>query len=150
MLEKILFAVPAFAVGAGVALQGIVNAGLARGLGSYIVAAAISFWVGTLTLTALSFATGNVGQALSVGRSLGLGWWIAGGLLGAAYVTTMTFSVPRLGIGAATAFVVAGQLIAAALFDHYGLLGVPEHPLTLLRMLGVAMLIGGALLVRFF
>lgn len=150
MLGKLLFAVPAFAVGAGVALQGIVNAGLARGLGSYIVAAAISFWVGTLTLTALSFATGGVGQALASAKGLGLGWWLAGGLLGAAYVTTMTFSVPRLGIGAATAFVVAGQLIAAALFDHYGLLGIPEHPLTALRVLGVGLLIAGALLVRFF
>jgi len=150
LLEKLIFAVPALAVGAGVALQGIVNAGLARGVGSYIVAAAISFWVGTLTLTALSLASGGVGQALSQGRSLGLGWWLAGGLLGAAYVTTMTFSVPKLGIGAATAFVVAGQLIAAALFDHYALLGVPEHPLSALRILGIFLLIGGALLVRFF
>ena len=150
MLEKLLFAVPAFAVGAGVALQGIVNAGLAKGVGSYIVAAAISFWVGTLTLTAVSFATGGVGQALAQGRSLGLGWWLAGGLLGAAYVSTMTFTVPKLGIGAATAFVVAGQLIAAALFDHFAILGLAEHPLSALRILGIFLLIGGALLVRFY
>lgn len=150
MLAKLLFAVPAMAVGAGIALQGIVNAGLARGLGSYVIAAAISFWVGTLALTALSFATGGVGQAFAQGRGLGLGWWLAGGVLGAAFVTTMTFAVPRLGIGAATAFVVAGQLIAAALFDHFGLLGIAEHPLSALRILGIFLLISGALLVRFF
>ena len=152
MLEKLLFAVPAFAVGAGVALQGIVNAGLARALGSYVVAAAISFWVGTITLTAISLASGGVGGALAQAKAggLGLGWWIAGGLLGAAYVSTMTFAVPKLGIGAATAFVVAGQLIAAALFDHYGLLGIAEHPINLMRALGICLLIVGALLVRFF
>jgi transporter family-2 protein len=150
MLEKLLFALPALAIGAGVALQGIVNAGLARGIGSYIVAAAISFWVGTLSLTALTIATGGVGGAIASGRGLGLGWWIAGGLLGATYVTMMTIIVPKIGIGAATAFVIAGQLITAALLDHFGVLGVSEHPLTPLRMLGIALLIIGALLVRFF
>lgn len=150
MLEKLIFALPALAVGAGVALQGIVNAGLARGVGSFVVAATISFWVGTIALTSLSFATGAVGPALNSGRGLGLGWWIAGGLLGAAYVTMMAFIVPRIGIGAATAFVIAGQLTAAALFDHFGFLGVHEQPLTLLRMLGVALLFVGAMLVRFF
>jgi transporter family-2 protein len=150
MIEKLLFALPALAVGAGVALQGVVNAGLARGIGSYIVAAAISFWVGTLTLTALSVANGGIGAAIASGRSLGAGWWIAGGLLGAAYVTMMTFIVPRIGIGAATAFVVAGQLITAAMLDHFGALGVMEQPLTTLRLLGIGMLIVGALLVRFY
>ncbi|RXF74963.1 DMT family transporter [Hansschlegelia zhihuaiae] len=150
MLEKLLFAIPALAIGAGVALQGIINAGLARGIGSYVVAAATSFWVGTLTLTALALASGSVGGAVTAGRGVGLGWWIAGGLLGAAYVTMMTVIVPKIGIGAATAFVIAGQLITAALLDHFGVLGVSEHPLTLLRMLGIALLIAGALLVRFF
>lgn len=150
MLEKLIFALPAFAVGVGVALQGIVNAGLAKGLASYIVAAAVSFWVGTLALTALSFASGGVGSAIQSGRTLGLGWWIAGGLLGAAYVTTMTFTVPKIGIGAATAFVIAGQLTAAALFDHFGLLGIHEQPLSMLRMLGIALLLVGAMLVRFY
>jgi bacterial/archaeal transporter family-2 protein len=150
MLAKLLYALPALAVGAGVAVQGIVNAGLARGIGSYVVAAAISFWVGTLSLTALSLATGGVGQALTAGRGLAIGWWIAGGLLGATFVTMMAFIVPRIGIGAATAFVVAGQLIAAALLDHFGALGVYEQPLTALRMLGIGLLIAGALLVRFF
>lgn len=150
MLEKLILAIPAFAVGAGVALQGVVNAGLARGVGSFIVAATISFWVGAVALLGLSLASGAVGPALAAGRSVGFGWWIAGGLLGAAYVTMMAFIVLRLGIGAATAFVIAGQLTAAALFDHFGLLGLHEQPLTALRMLGVAMLFGGAMLVRFY
>lgn len=150
MLEKLLFAIPALAVGAGVALQGIVNAGLAKGLGSYIIAAAISFWVGTTALTVVTVATGGVGTALASAKGLPIGWWLAGGLLGAAYVTTMAFAVPKLGIGAATAFVIAGQLTAAALFDHFGVLGIHEQPLTALRILGIAMLIGGAMLVRFF
>lgn len=150
MLEKLLFAVPALAVGSAVALQGVVNAGLARGLGSYVIAAAVSFWVGTTTLTVLVLAMGGVGPALAQGRTLGLGWWLVGGLLGASFVTTMTFIVPKIGIGAASAFAVTGQLITAALLDHFGLLGLPEHPLSLLRALGIGLLIAGVLLVRFF
>lgn len=150
MLDKLVFALPPLLVGAGIALQGIVNAGLARALGSYVVAAAISFWVGTLLLTVIALASGGVGPALVAARGLPVGWWLAGGLLGAAYVATMAFVVPKLGIGAATAFVIAGQLTAAALLDHFGALGIDVQPLSALRLLGIAMLIGGAMLVRFF
>ena len=150
MLDKLIFAVPALLVGIGVAVQGVVNAGLARGLGSYILAATISFCVGTVALTAISLATGGISAALQSARDLPVGWWVAGGLLGAAYVVTITFIVPKIGIGAAMAFIITGQLFAAALLDHFGALGLPEQPLSLMRVVGVLLLLAGALLVRFF
>lgn len=150
MLGKLIFAGIAFVAGLGLAVQGAVNAGLARGLGSAILAATVSFWVGGLILTALSLASGNVGAAVSQGRSMGIGWWLAGGALGAVFVTTMIAIIPRIGVGAASAAMIAGQLLCAAALDHFGLLGMAVQPVTLLRALGIALLIGGALLVRFF
>lgn len=150
MLQKLLLGLPAFMVGVAAALQGIVNAGLARGLGSSVAAAAVSFWVGALALTGLVVAMGGIGPSLAAARGLAPGWWLAGGLLGAAYVTIITVLVPRIGIGAATAFVIAGQLIAAAVFDHFGLLGIAQQPLTLARTAGIGLLLAGAVLVRFF
>jgi transporter family-2 protein len=41
-----------------------------------------------------------------------------------------------------------GQLLAAATIDHFGLLGVAQHTLTPLRLVGIAMLVGGVALVR--
>ena len=34
-------------------------------------------------------------------------------------------------------------------FDHFGLLGVAEHPVTAVRLLGVLLLLGGVVLIRF-
>lgn len=150
MIDKLIFVIPAFLVGIGVALQGVVNAGLARGLGSSFFAATVSFWVGAIALSAISLAIGGFGAAISAARDLPVGWWIAGGLLGAAYIATITFTVPRIGVGAAMAFVIAGQLLAAAALDHFGLLGLQVQPISAMRALGIAMLLGGALLVRFF
>jgi bacterial/archaeal transporter family-2 protein len=46
------------------------------------------------------------------------------------------------------ALIVLGQMVGAMLFDHFALLGVPENPITPTRMAGVALLIGGVVLIR--
>lgn len=46
-----------------------------------------------------------------------------------------------------SALTVAGGTVAAVLLDHYGLLGFAQRDLTWLRVVGVAMLVGGAVLV---
>ncbi|MGA0530991.1 DMT family transporter [Hansschlegelia sp. KR7-227] len=150
MLAKVVVALLAVAVGCGLAVQSVVNAGLARGMASGVVAATVSFWVGTLALTTISVAGGGLPAALASGRSLGWAWWIVGGLLGACFVTSMTLLVPRLGIASTTAFVIAGQLTAAAVLDHFGLLGLDIQPLTLARLAGIGLLIAGAVLVRLY
>lgn len=150
MFGKLAFAAAAFVVGGGLAVQSIVNAGLARAVGSSALAAAVSFWVGGVVLTVACFSTMNVPAALASARGLGFGWWIGGGLLGMVFVTTLVAAVPRIGVASTMAFVIAGQLLGAALLDHFGVLGIETHPLTAARMAGVALLIGGALLVRFF
>ncbi|MDR4305300.1 DMT family transporter [Chelatococcus sambhunathii] len=150
MPDKLIFVLMAFGAGLGLAIQGAINSGLARGLGSPIFAATVSFWVGGATLTAISLASGGFFAGLAQGRSLGLGWWIAGGLLGALFVSTMTIAIPRIGVAAVTAFMIAGQLLSATILDHFGLFGLPVQPISLLRVVGVMLLISGALLVRFF
>ncbi|WP_020178365.1 DMT family transporter [Methylopila sp. M107] len=150
MPDKMIFVVMAFAAGLGLAVQGAINAGLARGVGSALYAATVSFWVGGTALTMLSLASGGFFAGLAQGRSLGIGWWITGGLLGAVFVSTMTVAIPRIGVAAVTAFMIAGQLLSAAILDHFGLFGLPVQPISLLRVVGVVLLISGALLVRFF
>ena len=55
-------------------------------------------------------------------------------------------------IGAAPFFgiLVAAQLVMGVLIDRFGLIGFPERGLSPLRLVGVALLVGGALLVRLF
>ncbi len=57
---------------------------------------------------------------------------------------------PKLGAATMTSFMLLGQLAVSVILDHFALVGFPEHPASLLRLLGVAMLFGGAVLVRIF
>jgi transporter family-2 protein len=56
-------------------------------------------------------------------------------------------AVRPLGAGGVTAALVAGQLIAALVIDRLGLLGVHEVLIGWQRVLGAALVIGGAVLI---
>ena len=62
-------------------------------------------------------------------------------------VTALT-ATPRLGAAATVALFIAGQLGASLLLDQRGWLGVPLQPITPTRLLGVACLVVGMVLIR--
>jgi bacterial/archaeal transporter family-2 protein len=43
---------------------------------------------------------------------------------------------------------IAAQLTAAVVFDHFGALGLERAPLSLAKVAGLALILGGVLLVR--
>lgn len=137
------------ACGMMIAAQGAINGRLSSAIGGPIQAALISFTVGWLALLVLNLLLGNtfpLGTALSR-----LPWWAwIGGLLGAVMVASSATAVPRIGVAAWVAAVIAGQLFAAVLYDHIGAFGQVVKPATPLRLLGVAFLGIGVFLVRRF
>jgi uncharacterized membrane protein YdcZ (DUF606 family) len=46
------------------------------------------------------------------------------------------------------ALIVAGEMIGALAFDHFGLLGIPIHAVTPPRLVGAALLVSDAALIR--
>jgi transporter family-2 protein len=56
--------------------------------------------------------------------------------------------VPQLGAATFIALLIAGQMIASVTFDHFGWLGLAQRPIDLPRLAGVALLIGGVILIR--
>ena len=135
----------AFAAGVVLVVQVGVNATLRNGLGSPVAAALISFLVGSAALALLLLL--SRGWPVRAQLFAGPAWAWAGGILGAFYVVSTIVVGPRLGAAALLALVVLGQLATSLLVDHYGWLGFPEHPLTLTRVLGAALLFGGVLLI---
>jgi transporter family-2 protein len=130
-----------------IALQAPINSTLGRATGTF-AAASISFVVGTVVLVAVTVAFG--GGFGDVGRAGALPWYyLLGGLLGAIYVTNALVAVRALGAGGITAATIAGQLVASVAIDRIGILGLPERPLSLARVIGVALLaVGTYLIVR--
>jgi len=134
--------------GAMIALQGPINATLGRAVGSPVNAALISFLVGTLAL-ALVAGVQRVGADAALVRALPWWGWI-GGLCGAVFVTAATYAAPRIGVANMLTLGIASQLVMAVALDHAGVLGIPMRPLTGGRLVGIALVVVGALLVRRF
>jgi transporter family-2 protein len=130
-----------------VALQAPINSMLGRSVGTW-QAAFVSFAIGTVALAIIaSLATGGLGQVTGV-RDVSL-VYLTGGLLGAAYVTSILVAVRALGAGGVVAATIAGQLAVSVVVDHFGLIGVARQPVTLARVAGVALLgLGTYLVVR--
>lgn len=138
----------ALALAAGVCLptQAGINSRLNLWTQSPILAAAISFAVGTLALVLYALA---VRIPLPSHSSLAQHpWWIwSGGLLGAFLVAATVVMAPRLSAGTMIALIVTGQMITSIVLDHFGLVGYPVHPVNMLRLFGVVLLVGGVALV---
>ncbi|MEA2475514.1 MAG: bacterial/archaeal transporter family-2 protein [Thermoleophilaceae bacterium] len=127
-----------------VAMQAPINSALGRAAGTF-AAASISFIIGTTALVGITVLSGQKVDLAAVGD---LRWYyLIGGLLGAAYVTTVLVSVRTLGAGGVTAATIAGQLSTSVLLDRLGAFGLPEKPLSIARVAGVALLAVGVFLI---
>jgi transporter family-2 protein len=132
-------------VGGMIALQAPINSVLGKRIGS-LPAASVSFLIGTVLLVVLALVFGDgFGK---VGEARHLSWYyLMGGVLGAAYVTTVLITVRTLGAGGVTAATIAGQLTVAIVVDQLGILSVSKHAVTAPRLAGVVLLAAGTFLV---
>jgi bacterial/archaeal transporter family-2 protein len=127
-----------------IALQAPINAGLGRATGS-LPAALVSFLVGTVALTAIVVLSGKAGGLSS---TFDVSWYyLLGGLLGAVYVANALIAVTAIGAGGVAAATITGQLTASVAIDRLGLFGLDQVPLTPERVVGVALLLAGTVLV---
>jgi uncharacterized membrane protein YdcZ (DUF606 family) len=131
--------------GGMIALQAPINSTLGKRIGT-LPAASVSFALGTIVLVLLALVFG--GGFGKLGEARHLGWiYLMGGILGAAYVTTVLVTVRTLGAGGVTAATIAGQLTLAVVVDQLGILHVAQKPITLARIVGVALLAAGVFLI---
>lgn len=149
-MAGVLWSLLGVLAGAFVAIQAPVNAQLARGLGMPVAAASISFLVGAVVLGAIAFLAART-QGVAVDWRAPAPWlFIAGGCLGAFYVTSSVLLIPRIGTAALMAFLVAGQLLAGMLVDRAGYLGVAVREISMGRIAGAMLLLAGALMIRIY
>jgi bacterial/archaeal transporter family-2 protein len=131
-------------VGGCIALQAPINAGLGKATGNF-AAATISFAVGTVLLAAIVAVSGKAG---GLGNVAHVDWYyLLGGALGAAYVFSALVLVSEIGAGGVAAATVTGQLTTSVILDRIGFLGLEQEPITLPRVIGVALLLAGTYLV---
>lgn len=136
----------AFVVGLAITVQAGVNANLRQAMANPILAASISFGSGFIILLLMLLASG--GSVPSADTLKQVSWWKwTGGIMGAVYMITVIVSVPKIGTANLVSLSVAGQLTAAIILDHYGLMGFAIHPANSWRLLGILLIVTGVLLV---
>jgi bacterial/archaeal transporter family-2 protein len=138
----------AFAGGALLPIQMGVNGLLRAGLGHAMLATLVSFTVG-----AVGAFVACVAMRVPFPRPDQLAapalWMWFGGLCGTFYVWTTIVSGPRIGAALAVSLAIAGQLVMAALLDHTGALGFPQHSLSPMKLAGIGLVIAGVVVVAF-
>lgn len=132
--------------GAMLAVQAPTNALLARAGGSPVLAALISFGVGTIALFIVWILSGNRPNS---GQFAALPWyaWL-GGLYGAFFVAIAAYGAPRIGLAQLITISIAGQIAIALWLDHTGALGLPREPINFGRLVGAMLVVAGVILVR--
>ena len=122
------------------------NAQLRKVLQSAYSAALVSFLVGTA-----GAGRPDAGHAHRAAGARHAGGGAAVGLVrrlfGAFYVAISTIVAAELGATSLLVLALAGQLAMALVVDHFGWLGLPENPITWVRLLGVALLGVGVWLI---
>lgn len=129
--------------------QAIVNSKLSDSVGNPILAAFISFSIGTVALFVYMLLTGvPLGDLATVKNAPPVA--LIGGFLGAFFVSVMATIIPRVSVALAFSLAIAGQMFVTLLIDHFGWLGATEKPINLFRVLGAVLITVGVILIRRF
>lgn len=144
--ETFRYALVMLAAGIGIPVLAALNAQLGNRIGSPAAAATILFIVALCATTAILVLTTGVTPLANVPAQPR--YLLLAGFLVAFYVLSITWIAPRFGVGNAIFCVLLGQLLAASVIDHFGLLGAVARPLTLMRASGVGLMALGVLLTQ--
>jgi len=74
---------------------------------------------------------------------------LTAGALGASLVFAIAWLIPQVGAGPVMITLLAGQVIGGLLMSHFGWLGSPVSPITLMKIIGVLIMVAGASLATF-
>ena len=131
--------------GVGIPIMAAMNAGLGVRVSSPMAAVAVLCLIAlVLSVVLLCFAgvpaPANFHQVPPT-------YYLAGALF-ILYMASITFAAPRIGLANAVFYVLLGQLISAAVIDHFGLWDAIRSEITTRRLLGLIVMAAGVYLAR--
>lgn len=137
-----------FLVGSIIPVQAVVNARLGNQIGGAFMGALMSFCTGFMWLLFLNLSINST--AIISLKPLSTGPWYIwlGGLIGAIFVSYITWVNQRQGVGLTFALVISGQIFISLLIDHFGLFGSAIRTITLEKIIGAAFIITGIFLIK--
>lgn len=148
-MKHLIICVLAFIGGVFLAIQASLNANLGILLKKPLlasVAQAISSTFFALVLVAFTVTTL---PKLNTVRQVPVYLWFTGGLFSVLGISLYYFTIPKLGLSTMISLGLSGQLIFAVIAGHYGWLNLPVEPVNLKRLIGVAFMLLGILMIKY-
>ncbi len=145
-MSKELAVITTVAAGGFVAAQPAVNNVLSRKVGT-LGAVSVNFLVGTILVLFVTYVFAGGIRDIEGVESPAWYYWVLGGVGGVAIVLASLIGVRELGAGGVTVAVIAGQLTLSVVLDRLGVFGLEERAITWEKMLGIALLAVGTILV---
>jgi transporter family-2 protein len=145
-VSKELAVLATVAAGGAVAAQAPINSVLSRSVGNF-GAASVNFTVGLVCILLVTFVFAGGLRGDDGAETPAWYYWVFGGVAGVIIVTTTLITVRELGAGGVTAATIAGQLTLSVVLDRLGVLGLDERAITWEKLLGIALLAAGTVLV---
>ncbi|TLD83175.1 DMT family transporter [Helicobacter sp. MIT 11-5569] len=133
-------------MGIAISMQAPINASLSRSLqASPILAALISFVIGSACLLLFACLSGELNADIFKSL-LKQSWWkFLGGILGAFFVFGTILLAPKIGLINMFLLILIGQLITGMLLDNFGAFGLNIKPISWHKILGLVIVFGGLL-----
>lgn len=131
--------------GIGIPVMAAWNAGLGTRI-SHPIGAVLILCIVALALSLVLLAFVGVPDLASVGKSPPI--YFFAGTLFILYMASITFAAPRIGLANAVFYVLLGQLVSAAIIDHFGWWDTIQSPITLKRVAGILIMVVGIYLAR--
>lgn len=135
------------AAGVSVVVQQALNTELRTAIGSAAWSGVASYFVGLIAITVFAVALREPLPSAPV--IAGSPWWAwAGGAFGAIFISLSILMLPKVGAATFIGLLVTGEMLASLVLDQYGWLGLAQRSIDLPRLIGVALLIAGVVLIR--
>jgi transporter family-2 protein len=141
-MQNMIYAFP-FIAGLCICLQGTINSHWESRVGVHVTIFINGLIVAVVT--GLFFLLANrtpIERIISEIRP----WIVVNGICGCIILLIAALTFSRIGAASVIVLMVSGQLITALVFDHFGVLSLPQQPLSMMRLAGIAFVVVGVLL----
>ena len=137
----IFFAAWTLLAGAGIPLIGVLNSGVARGVGNPFAATAIMFTIAMVVAFGVTLPLYGPPSAAQL-TTVPLVSYGAGLLIG-FYALSATIVIPQFGAASFVAFILVAQLLTSAFVDQFGLFGMAKRPIDMTRLIVLTVIVAG-------
>ncbi|MDR6782975.1 transporter family-2 protein [Pedobacter africanus] len=147
-MNQIALSALAFLGGIFLAIQAGFNSHLGVLLKKPLLAAIATSLSSTVFALIVVLLTMKNMPALSTVKQVPFYLWFTGGLFSVFGISLYFYTIPKLGVSTMISLGLCGQLIFALIAGHFGWLNLPQEPITVQRIAGIAAMMMGILLIN--